>query len=393
MKSLLILPFLLSAVAQADSSFQLIARSGQYDSFQLSAPSYLSNTALQINDLSTISFIYTGFDERTSEFHQRVYSVDRQGLGRDRYQAAFGFYLSAPSQNDKNEILVYQHNEGLNDGLWKISASGVEQVVSPKDFPSAQTFSSAKMNNQGEYFWRELNYDGVRSFVFKSDEVAILARDNDGERSYLFTPEMTGNWVASKVRFGNPLDFQEERIDKIIRWNKETREEVTVAVDRDTAPESIFKSFHNNLGMNSLGEIVFVANRVDKTKAVFFWRNSQYQLIAEEGDKISEIETFSPVVNNLRTIAFRAKDESAKRSLFVWNEKFGLKKILSEGDLLTTDRETGRVLDSSWGPGFSGQIALNNLNELVFTVVLESKNGEQRLGSGIYKVKISEEFF
>lgn len=41
----------------------------------------------------------------------------------------------------------------------------------------------------------------------------------------------------------------------------------------------------------------------------------------------------------------------------------------------------------------SGQIALNNNNELVFTVVLESKNGEQRMGSAIYKVKISEELF
>lgn len=385
---MLVSPFVHSS---SPDQFELLVRSGQNDSYALEAPSYLSNTELEINDQGQISFIYTGFDAQTSAFHHRVGSVDQQGKFQVSYQAPEGYFLSKPSLNQKGEILVHQHLEGLNDGLWKIEANGaVEQVISPKDYPEVQSFSSAHINSEGALFWRELDFSGVRSFVtFQNETHTTISSETQGIYSYLFSPVVKENLLASKVRLGPAGAWSESQPDQVVVWHIPENKETIIARDVDDDILSPYISFHNSVGLNSQGDVVFVASlKQTQKKAVVFSANGSDRVIAREGVDLKEIETFAPMINDQDTIVFRALDLRSKRSIFSWTPSQGLKKIISEGDLLNTDRETGRVLDSSWGPGFSGQIALNHQNILAFTVVLEGKNGESRLGTAIYRTKI-----
>lgn len=390
--TLITLLFHFTAHAQSFDQFELLARASQNDSFGLSAPSYLANTELEINDAGLVSFTYTGYDAQTSAFHQRVASITSEGQYRLRYQAPEGYFLTRPSQNALGEILVYQHREGLNDGLWKISQDDlVEQILSPRDFPQVQGYTAAQINDRRQIFWREFDSDGARSFVWfdlEQRQAQTIINDHDQIHSYLFTPVMRDQWLASKVRFGTQGQWAENQPDQIILWNQEKQGQMVVARDRDDDLHSPYISFHNSLGLNSKGDVVFVASGLTGKKSVVLFSKGRHQTIATEGIELQEIETFAPVLNEAKKIAFRAKDLQGDRSIFTWSESGGLVKIISEGDYLATDVETGRVLKSSWGPGFSGQIALNNQDVLVFTVVLESKDGSKRLGTAIYRIKI-----
>jgi hypothetical protein len=117
-------------------------------------------------------------------------------------------------------------------------------------------------------------------------------------------------------------------------------------------------------------------------------RTQTYKVAREGEDDISEIETFRPLVNDQNVVVFRAKDRRGKRSIYAWSVDQGLKKIVGESDIVPSDIQTSRILDSDWGPGLAGSPWINNQNQIVFQAVLESKRGETRLGSAIYKVNL-----
>lgn len=372
---------------------ELVARSGEFDSFGLSAPSIIHNSHPVIDDRGQVSFSYLGLDENDAQFYRRFWTLAPGGKGRDIYQAKSQNILSKADLNAKGELLFSEFNETQTQSIlvYDPSSGQLTEALAPQNYPDTLGFTGLSFIGDDEFVWRGLNFSGERRLESSADVWKTLLKEGESKISYIFIPETQGQFMAAKVRLGEARQWGERRPDQILRWSLPLRTYEVVAEDRDSNPNSSFESFHNNLDLNSRGDVVFVASMADekKGKAIVLKSKSKTYIVAREAEsEISEIETFRPVLNDQKIVAFRAKDHKGKRCVFVWSPEQGLKKLVGESDIVPSDVQTARILDSDWGPGLAGSPWINNRNQLVFQAVLESKRGEKRLGGAVYRVDL-----
>jgi len=104
-----------------------------------------------------------------------------------------------------------------------------------------------------------------------------------------------------------------------------------------------------------------------------------------EGD-LTNIEKFPVKVNGLGHIIFRGVAKDGKRSIFFYNGT-SIKRIISEGETIDTDKGSGMILHNQFYPGFSGEIDINDQDEIVFSAVLvNAKNPIEEWGQGVFKL-------
>lgn len=389
-----LLTFFLATPCLAFFQLELVARSGEYSSYGLSAPSILYNSDPAIDETGRVSFSYLGLDQSEGTFHRRFWVKPKGEKGGDLYQAKGQNMLSRPELNSRGDILFSEFNETKTRKvfIYRPSTDDFFEALNPKDYPETLGLSGLSFINTDDLVWRGLNIMGMRRLHSNTQSWENLLKEGQEQTSYIFVPQSKGQYLASKRRLGKERQWGERRPDQIVRWKFPERTFEVIAQDVDAKSTSQFATFHNNLGLNSHGDVVFVAGMADekKGKAVVLKTQSQTFIIAREsGDEISEIETFKPVINDQRVVVFRAKNSFGKRSLYAWAPKQGLKRIVGESDIVPSDVQTARILDSDWGPGLAGSPWINNRNQFVFQAVLESKRGEKRLGSAIYKVDLS----
>ena len=125
----------------------------------------------------------------------------------------------------------------------------------------------------------------------------------------------------------------------------------------------------------------------DSKKAIVISNHEGVQkIVAKEGSlDISEIEMFTPKINDLGVVLFRAKDGQGLRSLFLADDS-GVKKIISEGDEINTDLGLGRILSNPNYPGFGGEVDMNDQGEIVFHCLVVSADNNREWGSAVFKI-------
>jgi hypothetical protein len=64
-----------------------------------------------------------------------------------------------------------------------------------------------------------------------------------------------------------------------------------------------------------------------------------------------------------------------------------VRRLIGEGDQIPTDMGMGRILANPSFPGIGGNVRINDRNELVFYVIMNSDVGNHEWGSGIYKME------
>ncbi len=375
-------PLLSSEIPSAFSHLELLFRSGQYDGHNIGAGTYISNSHVRVGPGGDVAVTLKGI-EYTSDFGIWHYSAQSK-TSRILYRAPLQRLISNPEFTSDGELLFGQYDLGVNDGILKLGPDGlVQTVVDPKQSSRSDFFSSPAMLADGSYILKTKSvYEGQAIVQMKNNLEHELIVEGQGP-SYIFSPTCTLQGVcALKLRMGEIGQWEESRPDQIVVFNE--RMQKVVLVDSSDYADS----FNNNVGVNNHGDVVVIASYQGSAR-LLKTANGRVQVIAQVGlaSDIKEFETFAPVINDQGHVAFRAIDLRAKRSLYYFNGK-SLTKILSEGDLVPTDRETGRIESREGWPGFSSGLALSNQNELYFHAQLWNKSLDKHLGAAIYRLPL-----
>jgi len=384
--SLLILLMSSAFAGKLIKNAKLIARANDYDGFNLPAQSMLSNITPVINNRGDISFMAYTFDGKLNK--NLFIKKYNESEGRIVYTASNELYISKPALNNEGFIAFHQYNEGVNDGIFLYNSNddSLNLTIDPKLGDEVQ-FRDIDLSEKGKIGFKATNDKGERSFyIYNGLESKQVIKEGNG-LSYLFTPAFYGESLMAKVRLGKTRQWSESRPDEVRAWSLDGKTKI-LAKDIDSISTSQFRSFNNSIASSINNKLAFVAIGSKGKRALYLQENGSAKLVVQEGEQgVTSLEYFKPSVNSLGHIAFRAKDSSGHRSIFFYNGK-NIRKLISEGNLLETDRETAKIYQHVKNPGLSGGISLNNNGQIVFHCLLMTKNDEEALGEAVYLLQV-----
>lgn len=377
------------------SSPELLARANISDGFNLPPMSYMSNTSPVINNKGDVVFKLMAFD---GENNQGLWlKLNEEKNGKIVFTAPDMRFITDPFLNGDGKIIFNLYDEGITDGLLVLDTKSlqVEQVLKPEGLDIANYTYSQLLNN-GKIYFRGTNEENERSFyVYDGALRKILSEgvSSHGQKSsYLFRPDVNElGEVAFKRRLGEKGAWDENNGDEILVLRPAvalpgTYDALVIVRDRDADAKSAYTSLSNSLTLSKHGQVAFTALLASGQRAlVVFKEGSLRHLALEKEGGISEIELFTPKINEQGTVFFRAKDMDGKRGIYA-ADTGEVKKLIGEGDTVMTDLGQAKILSNPNYPGFSGEIHVNDKGELVFSCLLVSAQDDKEWGTAIYKL-------
>jgi len=397
-KNLVLIFLLLSTPVMAlkVTHLELVARANDYDSFQLPFPSYLSNVSPVINDRGDISFNFVTYENEKLEKGVWLRKGSEK-IGKSVFRIFGDKYLSVPALNNRGNLAFNLYDTTASDGIFKYDSvlDNVSLILDPEDLPYKQ-YSYISLNEQDELLFRGRSHRGTHSVVFynETDGDRRIFREGNSRTaskiSYIFGSRFNNQgMIAGKVRLGERGEYDESQGDEIRVWDLEGKM-TTIASDQDVDKNSLFKGFFNSVALSDNGHVVFVAKLAHKVRALYVSHGGKLTRIATEGeDGLKTLEQFSPVVNANGDIAFRGINQEGKRKIF-FARRGVVTALIGEDDIVTTDRETGRIQLKKGFPGLSGGISMNSSGDIVFNCILKDKYGKNSLGNAIYLIRVGE---
>jgi hypothetical protein len=372
--------------ATMGTQVELIARANDHDGHQLPNQSFLSNITPIINNSGDIVFQFITYE---NGFLERAiwYKKSTEVTGRVVFRVSGEKYLSTPSMVDNGDFVFNLYSSSAPLGVYKYASMSttVNLLIDPEDH-SYRQYSNVTLGEDGNVIFRGSSFSGKQSLVKFSNSFGMkkLFKVGNGA-SFLFGPNFNkNNLIVSKVRMGELGEWDESMPDEILVWDLSGNKKV-IAKDRDSDPNSIFLGFFNSVGVSSSGKIVFIARLEHKKSGLFIASKLGHitQVAIEGQGPLAKIEQFAPHINRQGLVAFRGIDTNGKRQIFtVKNGQ--ITANIGEDDVVTTDRETGRILFRDGYPGFGGGISINDKSQVLFNCLITGKNRESSLGSGIY---------
>lgn len=362
---------------------QILMRSAEFDGLNIPAGTYLSNSHVKANDRGDVAIALKGIAFSNTKGYWRYQSAT--GKGEVVYRAPHERLVSDPALDEMGNIVFGQYDFGINDGILKLDTLGnVTTLLKSSEVARNFSFSNAVLTNAGELIFKAKGDDGAQALItYQAGKYAELLVDGQGP-SFVFGPQThPGGVTALKVRMGEYGDWSEELPDFIVTYRQGEGIKKLLADDGELA-----SAFNNNLGINKHGDVAVIASLGSEGRLIRTSLGVGEVIANTTSDDISRFETFAPAINDQGHVAFRAIDKRGRRSLYYFNGKT-LSKLLSEGDLVPTDRETGRIEARKGWPGFSSGVTLTNNNELYFHCQLWNKTLENSLGAAIYRLNLS----
>jgi hypothetical protein len=310
--------------------------------------------------------------------------------------------MTDPSIDESGHIVFNLYDEGVTDGLFILDSetSEVEQVVNPDDHPIL-FYNYPQIKNNGQIYFRATDDADDRSYYSlhdgKINKIIGEGTENLGHKSaYLFKPSVNDSgMIAFKSRLGEKGQWDERNPDQIVLIEPSRdllllEPKLTIiAKDKDSHSSSLYKSFGNNVSLSKNGMLSFFAVVNDSEnnfkKAIVLFKDNLLTQIAIEGqNEISEIDFSTIKTNEAGLTVFRAKDKNDKFGIYLADSR-NINKIIGEGDEVLTDFGTGAILSNPNYPAFTGEVDMNDQNEIVFNCLVVDNNNKE-LGSAIFKL-------
>lgn len=371
---------------------EILARANITDGYNLPPMSFLSNTSPVINNRGDVSFKLMAVDGQTNQGLWLKRGVDENG--KVVFTAPEDRLVTDPSLNDNGVIAFNLYDDGVTDGIFTLNADtlNVEQILKPID-EDILYYTYAQVLTNGKAYFRGTNQENARTFYQFDGTLKTIITEGAttfGQKSsYLFKPAMNDNGAMTfKRRLGEIGEWNERNPDEIllIKPNGVSYDSIIVAKDSDADSNSVFKGFNNTSSVSKNNHVAFTAFLQDNSRALILYKDGVSKNIAsEKSDGISEIEGFSPKVNDQGQVLFRAKDLKGKRGIYIADTN-GVKRIVVEGQEVTTDLGLGKILSNPNYPGFGGEVDINDHGEIVFYCLLVGLHGNQEWGSAVFKI-------
>jgi hypothetical protein len=371
---------------------ELLARSNVRDSFNLPALTYLSNVAPVINNLGEVAFKVVATGENAA---QGIWIKAKEDTyGKVLITAPDDLVITDPSINDQGKLVYSLFDEMSSLGVFEYDVHKLSerQVLDGKQ-TKLTYFTYPTITNEEAIYFRGTNGTNDRAFYrFDKTLKTIVSEGVDIQgmsSSYLFRPSINHKGeMAFKMRMGKKGDWGENNPDVIALYRPTSGNLPSIsyiALDKDIDQNSKYLSFLNSVSLSNAGHIAYSAVTEDHRIAVILFSPSgeSKQIALENENDVLNVETFSVKVNASGHVLFRGKDKENKRTLFFY-DGISLEKIIREGDEIGADMGMAKILDNQYYPGFSGEVDLNDNDQIVFGVVILSSKDSVEWGQGIY---------
>nr|BDT28217.1 hypothetical protein BHI3_16830 [Bacteriovorax sp. HI3] len=371
---------------------EILARANIGDGYNLPPMSFLSNTSPVINNRGDVSFKLMAFNGENTQGLWLKRGIDESG--KIVYSTDETKFVTDPSLNDAGVIAFNTYDDFASDGIFTFNgdSSEVKQVLKPANEDIA-FYTYPQVLTNGKVYFRGTDQENARTY-FQYDgslkPIITEGASSYGQKSsYLFKPYLNDSGaMAFKRRIGDVGQWDESNGDEILmlKPNGSSLEPVVIARDKDMDPNSVFRGFTNSASISKNNMVAFTAVLEDGTKALIRYKEGHLKnVVIEKSDGISEIEMFSPKINEQGQILFRAKDMDGKRGIYLADSK-EVKKIVAEGDEVMTDLGMGKILSNPNFPGFGGDVDMNDHGEIVFYCLVVGAKDNKEWGSAVYKV-------
>jgi len=294
------------------------------------------------------------------------------------------------------KVVFSQCDETVCDSLWAFDSQSLktEQILTAASVNLAGVNDGQALSN-GHYAFRGTSNGHDQGFYdfAKQQLVAPLVEGVNTfnfKASYLFSPSVnaSGQW-AFKARLGEKGQWDESQPDLIVLLTPQAGGFAVqvVAQDNQANPTSPFTAFDNSVSLSNNGFLAYVASLSKTQKTLVVFKNGVAQEIVREGTQgISEIELFRPQVNDQGWVVFRAKDLQGQRGIYIADQNKHLQKLIGEGDAVPTENGPARIFADPSGPGFGGNVAMNNQGQILFYALLVSTDRSLDEGAGVFEL-------
>lgn len=390
---------LLTTILMPNYKVELLARTNGHSVYNLPQYSSLNSVSPSLNEVGDVSFKINSVGEVIDQSVRAAvwFKSHDEIKGRVVYTGPNDKMMSDTQVTNDGEVIFSIYDEFKSEGLFSYSQDSQNTRLIFSDLKIYSMANPQSMGNE-TYIFRSTDSDNIRTyFEYRNNNLALVLSEDHGY-AFLFPPRVNpyGQWIF-KARLGDQGHITENSPDQIIKLSpqydmlgKKTYSSQIIAKDQDADITSSYLSFDNSPSISQNGHIVFVATMNTNKRAIIAVKDGQHYEIIREGEKqISQIELFSPKINDNGLVVFRAKDNQGRRGIYIAHAflpSVGIKKLFAEGDIVEADVGPTVILQRENFPGFAGNVDLNNRNEIVFSAILASVDRKWIFGTAIYKL-------
>lgn len=196
--------------------------------------------------------------------------------------------------------------------------------------------------------------------------------------SFIFSPYTNSKGeVAIKTR---EVNYSESSPDKI--WHFDGKNWKVLLEDKDSSPSSPWKGFRNQLALGDGYVVAF--SQDEKSEVLLKVQNSKTEVIARAGVDLKNFDHFGPKAYG-ETVVFRGEDFERRKAIYYYNGQ-KLQKLLTQGDIVLTDKGAGRVHYKNQDAIFYGAPGFDERGSIYLQATLvDDSSPNTLLGIGLLK--------
>jgi hypothetical protein len=308
-----------------------------------------------------------------------------------------------PSINSAGDIAfsVTNTNDVTQSGIYLLNASAPDKVRIIREPLGASSWSSVTLNEVGQIGFRaSFAWGQVHALVSPGEggmKATILASERaiDSKSPYLFLYSPNLNDLGQLVGVADLSKASSEYFQELRIWNADGTSRRVVATRGLDATSPVFRFASVAPSLNNKGQVAFLGTAKDSTGknlvTLWLWDGTGLKVLAQSGrDRIRDVESFPPDLNDRGLTVFRAIDSSAMRAVWV-SDGESMKRVVSEHELVPSDLGEARVdQETATSPVFGGSTMINARGDVTFAAGLTPPDNDQvEWGTGVYVAQSS----
>jgi len=351
-------------------SFQLQARSGPVNNFNLPAGASINNASVDLNDAGQVTLrvrVPTGMPG--DNFTRHVF-VGSNGAGFTVSEGPTTSTISDPRVDASGKVWFTANLDGSGPlaGVYRYDPGNLT-TVRITGLPNGTSFYTAPRGvSAGNVGYRVEAASGVAWVSFSAGNLVTLAADRgvnlQSPYSTLFVPSF-----AENLQLVGKVTLFAGGFDQILSFDS-SRAPVVLARSRAEDIQSPYLAFDDAIALSpTSGRVAFIADLNGGARGVY--RVDAPGLIVQIArtglQGLGTIDIFPPAVNDDGLVAFRGVDNTGKPAIYVGDDTT-LRRVIGRGDAISSDLGAAQINDVDAGaPVFSGGVAINSNGDIAFS--------------------------
>ncbi len=269
----------------------------------------------------------------------------------------------------------YEFNEVHVNQVYEFRAEKLEQKKLKNLGPLTAMVDSFLPQKGGAFIYR-LQDESKHFYEWKTETVRPLYTEKS---AHLFPPVV--NDIGEFIFKRRKNNLSENAPDELLLWDGSFQ---TILRDQQADPHSTIKSFRHQCSFDQKSVALVVTDQLSEVLVII--ENGKLTPVARVGEQVKSFDYFSPKLKN-GILAFRGNDLEGRKTLWVF-ENGHLKRLLTQGDVIHTDKGLARVDYNNQDALFFSSPGISKNGDIFFQVALtDLESPRTLLGIGLIELK------